>query len=178
MRCNIIGYHTNDEKRVSEFIANRTDVINSEDTCWLGYGMYFWDNKSNTEYWLKEKIRKEKGQKYSILKANLCIDKILDLTDLNTLNEMENLWNSFCEKSGHKKNCTLGKKIDLLFKFYDNLPRNYSIIKVFGRYVHTPRNNFIRMRRHSIVCEPIYDIKVIYCVKDKSIISNQEHIKL
>lgn len=178
MRCNIIGYHTNDKERVSQFTSNNIDIINSEDTYWLGYGMYFWDNKSNSEYWLKEKIKKEKDKEFSILKSNLYIDNMLDLTDLNTLNEMEDLWNSFCEKSGHKKNCPLGKKIDLLFAFYNSLSSAYSIVKVFGRYVHTPKNNFIRRKSYSKVCEPIYDIKVIYCVKDKSIISNKEHIKL
>lgn len=178
MRCNIIGYHANDKERVLKFISDDINIINSNDTLWLGDGMYFWDNKSNSEYWRKEKKKKESDKEFSILKSNLYIDQILDLTDLNTLKEMEALWDEFRKKSKHRKYYPLGQKINILFNYYEELPQAYKIIKVFGRYAYTPTINFFRMNRQSKICEPIYDVKAIYCVKDKSIISNKEYIEL
>ena len=54
---NIIGYHANDKEKCQKFVENSICIF-SEDTYWLGYGMYFWDTMSNAVYWKTEKFRK------------------------------------------------------------------------------------------------------------------------
>lgn len=176
MRCNIIGYHVNDKQRVDDFIKNHLP-INSTDTDWLGYGMYFWDNKSNSQYWLKEKIKKDKAKRrtrnnYKIAKSRIYIDRLLDLTDLKTLEEFNSLWKAFVLKSGHDINSELGRKIDLLFDFHEQLRDEYDVVKVFGRYIYTPKGRFIEYDYFDSKCEPIYHIKTIYCVKNESALTD------
>ena len=51
---NIIAYHTNYDFKCNHFIKTKTPII-SEDTYWLGDGMYFWDNLSNAKFWVNKK---------------------------------------------------------------------------------------------------------------------------
>ena len=77
MESNIIGFHTNTKDKIKNFIEKGIPIT-SEDTTWLGTGMYFWDNLSNAKYWKNEKIRKNEGSEETIkiIKANIIIDDI------------------------------------------------------------------------------------------------------
>lgn len=86
----MIGYHANDRSRCSEFITNRNYlIIDSNDTDFLGKGMYFWEHESRAEWWLTEK------HKESIVKAELNLTDVLDLTDDKKLQYISRIADKF-----------------------------------------------------------------------------------
>jgi hypothetical protein len=156
---NIIGYHANDSNRCLEFVNYRT-IINSEDTYWLGRGMYFWDNLSNAKYWVSEKRRKaQEVTDWSIVQVNIDIEKLLDLTDDDVLNTLMKLWYQYCAKSHRSTKAPLGKKIDLLFGYFNFLSSNFCTIKGHGKY-DREQNEFL------VGTYVVSNIKTIYCVKN------------
>jgi len=163
---NIIGYHTNDKDRCEKFI-NNFECIFSEDTYWLGYGMYFWDTKSNAVYWKNEKFRKHKNINIIwIVKANIILDSILDLTDTENAEDFENLWNEYIQKENiSDAQIPIGKKIDILFDFFE---LEYKAVKCFGDYYN---NIYIKNQDIFKTTKITQKIKTIYCVK------NSENIK-
>lgn len=174
IRPNIIGYHVNDMERCSKFIEDNEYMIDSNDTEWLGYGMYFWDNRANADYWVTQKKRKDNIDEISMVSSNIFIDKILDLTDIDQIKVFEKLWNEYCEKEKCSKKQPLGVKLDRLFDYFDILREGIKVIKVYGRYYKTPYIKFIPYDRKSKECEPIYHVKCIYLVKDNKYIVNRK----
>lgn len=168
MESNIIGFHTNTKDKIKNFIE-KSIPITSEDTTWLGTGMYFWDNLSNAKYWKNEKIRKNEGSEETIkiIKANIIIDDILDLTDSDICNSFNFMWNSISpsERSNIKDN-ELGKKIDLMFKTYYEFYKDVKVIKCFGEYKNSKRNDLDFL----ISTKLTLNAKTIYCVRDYSCI--------
>jgi len=170
---NIIGYHTNDKTRCENFIKNSIGIF-SEDTHWLGYGMYFWDNKSNATYWKDEKFRKHKEINVLwITQANIIIDEILDLTDIEVAKTFEKLWEDYSSKKGFLQNenneIPIGKKIDMLFDFYDELSNEYKVIKCYGQYKGIKDLNIFYRTNN---CKITNKVRVIYSVRDEKKISN------
>lgn len=174
IRPNIIGYHVNDENRCLKFIENNEYMIDSNDTAWLGYGMYFWDNEANANYWIIQKRRKDNINKIGKVKCNIFTDKMLDLTDTEQIKAFDNLWNEYCKKENCSKNQPLGVKLDRLFDYFKYLRDAFKVIRVYGRYVKTPYIRFIPYDKDSETCEPIYHVKCIYVVKDYEYIINRE----
>ena len=77
LRPNSILYHCNDSTRCQKFLQDHTYVIESqEDGIWLGSGMYFWDNATNANYWLKQKSRKQPKEKFEIVIAHVYMDQL------------------------------------------------------------------------------------------------------
>lgn len=77
LRPNSILYHCNDSTRCQKFLQDHTYVIESqEDGIWLGSGMYFWDNATNANYWLKQKSRKQPEEKFEIVIAHVYMDQL------------------------------------------------------------------------------------------------------
>lgn len=77
LRPNSIFYHCNDSTRCQKFLQDHTYVIESqEDGIWLGSGMYFWDNATNANYWLKQKSRKQPEEKFEIVIAHVYMDQL------------------------------------------------------------------------------------------------------
>lgn len=77
LRPNSILYHCNDSTRCQKFLQDHTCVIESqEDGIWLGSGMYFWDNATNANYWLKQKSRKQPEEKFEIVIAHVYMDQL------------------------------------------------------------------------------------------------------
>lgn len=92
VRPNSILYHCNDKTRCQKFLDNKKFMIESkEDGIWLGNGMYFWDNLSNAKFWYRKK--QQKHDELLIVQSNVYTDFLLDLTDLDVCNKMEQLWN-------------------------------------------------------------------------------------
>lgn len=54
MESKAILYHSNTKEECDTFISQENYLIESKnayDDKWLGYGMYFWDNKGNAVWW-------------------------------------------------------------------------------------------------------------------------------
>lgn len=177
LRTNIIGYHVNDKDRCERFIRDDQYIIFSNDTFWLGYGMYFWDNQTNAKYWVTQKKRKEKNIKYiGKVKANIFTDKLLDLTDEDILNTLDRLWEQYCNKEKSNKNQPLGFKLDKIFDFYQFIDENFKVIRVFGKYENSEEMDFLvyHTKKDKINNMVTNKIKTVYCVRCCEYVCNRE----
>lgn len=136
VRPNSILYHCNDKTRCQKFLDNKKFMIESkEDGIWLGNGMYFWDNLSNAKFWYRKK--QQKHDELLIVQSNVYTDFLLDLTDLDVCNKMEQLWNKVYKENEikiPKDKITLGVKLNYLYDYYDMFKDVYQVIKVIGKY--------------------------------------------
>lgn len=169
LRSNIIAYHVNDYERCKEYVDNSEYLILSKDTKWLGYGMYFWDNDSNADYWIGQKKRKDlKGKTIAKTKSNIFIDKMLDFTDMKHREMFHSLWKKYRELEGVDEEELLGIKIDKLFEYFPILRENFFVIRIYGNYKYTPQDELITYDLKSAQCEPITHVKTIYSVKNEN----------
>ena len=162
---NIVGYHANDEQRCRQFLNGET-IISSSDVHFFGFGMYFWDNLSNARYWAKEKRRKNSDSTISqwwIVRAHINTSDVLDLTDEQILDTVNKLWVQYCRLSKCNVNAPLGKKLDILFDYFECLSV-YTIIKGNGRYDRIHRVEFLD---GSYI---VNNIKCMYCVKCRTVL--------
>lgn len=58
--------------------------------------MYFWDNLSNANYWVRKNYESEIGCVY-IISANIIINQLLDLTDYDIIDKIERIWINYCK---------------------------------------------------------------------------------
>lgn len=174
---NAILYHCNDLYRCNNFVNYKGFmIVSKEEGKWLGNGMYFWDNISNAMFWKEKKLRDNPYVSHSIIIANVFLDKLLDLTDLDVCTKMGVLWNTYVEKTGIDKleNHELGFKLNILFKTFDIVNERYNVIKVYGKYNHTPDNKFWTYDLTRNYVEPISSVKCIYNVKSEDAIGEKE----
>ena len=178
VRPNSILYHCNDKTRCQKFLDNKKFMIESkEDGIWLGNGMYFWDNLSNAKFWYKKK--QQKHDELLIVQSNVYTDFLLDLTDLDVCNKMEQLWNKVYKENEikiPKDKITLGVKLNYLYDYYDMFKDVYQVIKVIGKYKKTPQNSFYKYDLDSRRAEPTTAIKCIYNVKNVDEIATREKV--
>lgn len=178
VRPNSILYHCNDKTRCQKFLDNKKFMIESkEDGIWLGNGMYFWDNLSNAKFWYRKK--QQKHDELLIVQSNVYTDFLLDLTDLDVCNKMEQLWNKIYKENEikiPKDKITLGAKLNYLYDYYDMFKDVYQVIKVIGKYKKTPQNSFYKYDLDSRRAEPTTAIKCIYNVKNVNAIATREKV--
>lgn len=178
VRPNSILYHCNDKTRCQKFLDNKKFMIESkEDGIWLGNGMYFWDNLSNAKFWYRKK--QQKHDELLIVQSNVYTDFLLDLTDLDVCNKMEQLWNKIYKENEikiPKDKITLGAKLNYLYDYYDMFKDVYQVIKVIGKYKKTPQNSFYKYDLDSRRAEPTTAIKCIYNVKNVDAIATREKV--
>lgn len=178
VRPNSILYHCNDKTRCQKFLDNKKFMIESkEDGIWLGNGMYFWDNLSNAKFWYRKK--QQKHDELLIVQSNVYTDFLLDLTDLDICNKMEQLWNKVYKENEikiPKDKITLGVKLNYLYDYYDMFKDVYQVIKVIGKYKKTPQNSFYKYDLDSRRAEPTTAIKCIYNVKNVDAIATREKV--
>lgn len=178
VRPNSILYHCNDKTRCQKFLDNKKFMIESkEDGIWLGNGMYFWDNLSNAKFWYRKK--QQKHDELLIVQSNVYTDFLLDLTDLDVCNKMEQLWNKVYKENEikiPKDKITLGVKLNYSYDYYDMFKDVYQVIKVIGKYKKTPQNSFYKYDLDSRRAEPTTAIKCIYNVKNVDAIATREKV--
>lgn len=168
LRSNIIAYHVNDYERCKKYVEDIDYLILSKDTKWLGYGMYFWDNDSNANYWIGQKKKKDlKGISIAKTKSNIFIDKMLDFTDMNHRRMFNTLWEKYKQLEGGNEEELLGIKVDKLFDYFSILREQFFVIRVYGNYKYTPQGKLIVYDLKSVECDPVTHIKTIYSVKDR-----------
>ncbi len=177
----IKGFHANDSERCKKFLSDNYFIV-SDDTHWLGRGMYFWDNESNAVYWAKEKFRKDRQLKSVwIVKADIILDDVLDLTDSNALRYFEAIWNEYCQiKEISPDNVPIGKRVNYLLSFFSTkLP--FTVVKCHAYYPKTPPIHFLD-KHYKDLPEPLpsidYSTKTIYCVKTEQALTNRSKIKV
>jgi len=152
----MIGYHANDRSRCSEFITNRNYlIIDSNDTDFLGKGMYFWEHESRAEWWLTEK------HKESIVKAELNLTDVLDLTDdekLQYISRIADKFNSVMQQEGIKP-AQLGLKLNYLFETCKILSDTYTGIKAHLYYEKKPEADLLYGSKLTGKCVDVYTVR-------------------
>ena len=177
---NIDVYHTNDRLKVKNFLKTN-ELIISKDTNWLGKGMYFWDNLSNAKYWKNEKLRKRETTDIKIIKGKIFLEKLLDLTDEETVKYIDDIWSFISKFSEIQKikieKAELGRKLDVIFDFYKNIPGkeskifDYNVIKCLGSYRKNLMGSLDLFSESNLTLN-----KVIYSVKENICIGKFEII--
>mgnify|MGYP001642344618 FL=1 len=180
-KSNVDVYHANDRLKVENFLKTN-ELIISKDTNWLGSGMYFWDNLSNAKYWKNEKLRKNETIDIKIIKGKIFLEKLLDLTDEETVKKIDKTWDIISKDSEIKKmeikKIELGRKLDIIFDFYKNISErtskifDYNVIKCLDNY----RKNLMRNLDLFSESNLILSNKIIYSVKENSCMSKFEII--
>jgi len=167
----VIAYHANDKSRCAPFIDKGRPIIDSRDKFWLGRGMYFWDNRSNAQYWASQKIKKGSSIVW-LIQADICTDYLFDLKDKRMRDEFEKLWQVFSKKQKLQKTYPLGMKIDILYDAY--LSDKFDVFRCEGLYKSKPEY----FLRHEKFPYPTSQTKTIYNVKKKfDRISNRKKVE-
>lgn len=159
-------YHSNHILKCNDFLNDSSRLIMAEGkNSWLGKGMYFWDSKSNAEFWRARKEKECKDKKVCIIKGMIYTDNDLDLTDSDVANNVLELWEEYLGSIGkeNSKEKSLGHILDILFDFF-NLNDIYNIVKVHGRY-NAPVFGIFGYVYYKHLPMPTYDTKCIYNVK-------------
>jgi len=180
----ITGYHCNFRNKIERFRSNN-EIYISIDTCYLGNGMYFWDNHYDLEYW--EIAKKAEAKRKAIEEPIMCIsarieynsDEIIDLTikeEFEKLIQIKNIVNNAHKKGNSKfENCALGEVINKLFKSTDTLVSTYiskiKVMKANLRYENIKDGYIMKeldyySSKLSSNQNLAFDIRTIYCVKD------------
>lgn len=167
-------YHCNSSKKIISLVECTELVISSHknDDFWAGAGMYFWDNMSNARYWYNQKkIHGEDPANIKIAKIYLTYDeetKLLDLTDLETIELVENLAQIMKSKDGKERR--IGKIIDEFCK-----KSNCKVVKEAGNY-YSPKKSLPKILEGTRIT-PF--IKIIYCLKEgnSDIITKTEYVE-
>jgi len=159
----IIGFHCNDGARCRDFLRD-SKMIFSDDTEYMGYGMYFWDNESNAKFWLSEKKRKQPEiTEWFIVSALINIIYLLDLTDIDESKKIDKLWQKYCALTRTKKYFPIGKKVNILFEFF-NLDQEYKVIRANASYKNISNPSILEGTFIKNIS------RAIYCVRDKSVV--------
>ena len=125
MESKAILYHSNKKYKCKKFISQSDYLIvseNDKDDIWLGKGMYFWDNKGNVKWWNNKQMKKHPKGSFAIMVANVNLEHLLDLTDIEIYKKLEEVWNAVCKIANLDSDRPLGNKLDYLFDI-----ENYSI---------------------------------------------------
>ena len=130
-------------------------------------------------YYIIVMIKQQKHDELLIVQSNVYTDFLLDLTDLDVCNKMEQLWNKVYKENEikiPKDKITLGAKLNYLYDYYDMFKDVYQVIKVIGKYKKTPQNSFYKYDLDSRRAEPTTAIKCIYNVKNVDAIATREKV--
>lgn len=172
---NIKGYHANYKEKCKKFIET-DELIISEDTYFLGHGMYFWDVESNANYWKTVKERQSYNE-VKIVSADIIIDEFLDIMDENVRATIGRLWQKYITKKQDKRYAkndavTLGQVLDTLPGIKDFPVRK-------GIYNYTKEISNFNSYSISITgieaCSLSNNSKTIYAVIDKKCAVNREY---
>ena len=150
------GFHANDSSRCSKFISEPDYlIIDANDTDFLGSGMYFWEHQSRAEWWSAEK------NKPSIVKAELDLSSVLDLTDDEKLHFIEQVADKFTTSMNRRgiKPRQIGLKLNYLFEAYKPLSEMYGSIRARFYYDRKDDSPFLFGSKLTAKCVDIYCIR-------------------
>ena len=107
-------YHSNKKYKCKKFISQSDYLIvseNDKDDIWLGKGMYFWDNKGNVKWWNNKQMKKHPKGSFAIMVANVNLEHLLDLTDIEIYKKLEEVWNAVCKIANLDSDRPLGNNL-------------------------------------------------------------------
>ncbi len=147
---------------------------------WCGEGMYFWDNLSNADFWVKTKQRR-RPDNYSIAGAELICspDDVLDLTDDQIGKQLKEVAKQLSVKYGVDLDLNSnGVVINFVHNIFEKQhTKLFSVVKEIGYY---PNKNPVGLiganepsekdRRRSAATSKA---RVIYAVRDNSLIQHR-----
>lgn len=174
----VCGYHANSAESCGQFLSGEFNV--SHDKTWLGTGMYFWDNKANAVYWLKEKVRKndipciEAGM---IVQASIDCSHLLDLTDQDVLDKYSNIWEVLCvldrgAKISQINDSGVGYRIDFIIKRFPIETSEFWVVRGFGQYEKGGDKRATLLNHpHSHIVD---SIRMVYSVRNENAILERE----
>ncbi|MCD8221830.1 MAG: hypothetical protein LUD07_06505 [Clostridiales bacterium] len=178
MESKAILYHSNKEDECKRFISEKDYLIvskNNKDDIWLGKGMYFWDNRGNVDWWNKKQVKRHPEDIFSIIVANVNLEGLLDLTDIEIYEKLEELWITICKKAKLNVNKPLGNKLNYLMDI-EKYSIVYSVIKVYGKYNRTPSDGIFKFDYKTDRAEPTIGVKCIYNVMSADCIIEKEYL--
>ncbi|MBL1225353.1 hypothetical protein [Enterococcus sp. BWR-S5] len=124
------------------------------DENWCGEGMYFWDNKGNSNFW-----KKKKNGDSEIVSCFLVFEEehLLDFSDYEVAERMQQLISLLSQRDRNLLDEKPGKKIDFLAKKLE-----IKLVKVIGMYPFSKGSSFFPEIDNA---HPSTSSKIIYCVK-------------
>ena len=150
------GYHANDKSRCASFIADPDYlIIDHGDTDFLGTGMYFWEHQSRAEWWLSEK------HKETIVKAELNLEAMLDLTDDERLEYIKQIADKFSTAMRQKgiQQGQIGLKLNYLFDSYKQFSDRYTSIRAHIYYNRKKESDFFHGSKLTGKCVDVYIVR-------------------
>lgn len=178
-------FHVNKRKKINDFVNSKILSTSIEDGEWFGNGMYFWDNKPNCMFWIRNRKYKENKIDYKVVQSSIEYDDsdIIDFTnddDVVYFEKLEkiiasdlNLTDAEIIQMGKE----LGYSINVCLENMEQMPSGApSLIKGFAHYPSTPKiyqfsKKHFALTKYNHRALPTRDIKVIYCVKDKKVLN-------
>lgn len=174
----IVGYHYCSNKKKCRDFVEKNIPITAVRSKWLGEGMYFWDNPGNARFWKEYQESRGAPKGGLIVRAELDMDHVLDLTDpiiLVALNESVGSIVQILRKKRHANNASLSDILNyhLNSDVYRKQHEYVKVIEAAGRY----RKDEVKLKDLlELVPEatPHLDFatKIIYCVRHESAISD------
>ena len=150
------GYHANDRKRCTNFVNDANYlVIDEDDTDFLGKGMYFWEHKSKAKWWLEEK------KKESIVKAELDVSTLLDLTDNDMLIRINRIAEKFASAMERKgiRNGQIGLKLNYMFQAWSSFFDQFGCVRAHFYYKNRQELDFLYGSKMTGNCVDIYLVR-------------------
>ncbi len=112
--------------------------------------------------------------RFSIVVANVNLDHLLDLTDIDIYKKLEEVWNAICKKAKLDSNRPLGNKLDYLLDI-ENYSIVYSVINVYGKYNYVSDVGIFKFDYRTMKAEPTIGVKCIYNVRNAECIIEKEY---
>ncbi|MCK5157054.1 MAG: hypothetical protein KAQ69_11535 [Spirochaetales bacterium] len=175
----VLGYHANYKGRCECFLDGGIDLI--EDEHWLGNGMYFWDNKSNMQYWVK--LKRDCWHKIDdniiMVSAMINLTYVLDLTDKNTMKVLQKVWSQAVKMKKKLHNGVpihdemgVGLKVEYVLSTHEKLG-HLKVVKGIGEYSKKVEEvKFLRTERPAPKITG--NVKTMYSVRCSSVILDRE----
>ncbi|MDW4124422.1 hypothetical protein ACWEXW_09260 [Staphylococcus xylosus] len=175
LRQQIIGYHCNEQDKIDKFKNREMSLLISyEDDIWLGNGMYFWENKSNLDYWKRNRENKYPDINFSSVEAMLSLEFLLDLSDKDHRKFCKRVLRDLIDRGKDNGidesmlNKDLGEVINVLFSRTDILTNHFDVLRIHGLY-NWEEDKFLvgNDNKYQNINRPTSNVKTIYCVKNE-----------
>lgn len=183
MKTMIPVYHADYKEQNDKFISGEKTLLASfEDGYWCGKGMYFWDNKSNAEYWKKELTKRKSSE----LPRSICLaslqyeqDDCLDMTDEKSAESLFKAANEFLNKMDPSERPRLDMhKTGAVINFVHNALekkgiRAFKVVKMSGDYPNKKKSVFNEKygKAHATLKN-----KIIYSVRDGKLLTERMEV--